>query len=73
VQIYIVANGGCGDNRVLLVLCAELREYVIRLGIDYRMFFNPPNLIFLSLDFEEAAAVLKDFKLLPVGDGRNAV
>jgi hypothetical protein len=73
VEIDIVTNGGCGNDRVLLVLRGKLRKSVVRLGVDHSMFLDPANLVFLSLDLEEAAAMLQDFKLLPIDHLGHAI
>ncbi len=68
VHVEIVAQG-CGCcNGCILVLVSQLRKAVVDLFIDDGMLFDPANFAFFGFHMQKAAAVLNDFKRLPVCD-----
>ena len=66
VKVDFVAKRTGGHHRIILVLVGELDEAVEGLAVDDRPVRNPPNLVFSSLYLQKPAAVLQNFKRLPI-------
>ncbi len=73
VQIEVVAQRSRGNDGVLLVLAGKLVEGIEYHAVDHRMLLDPADFVLGSLDLEEAAAMLKHFKLFAVGDFSHAI
>jgi hypothetical protein len=80
VEIYVVAEDGGSDNGIVFVAGGKLGVRIERFCVDHCTVFNPADLVFLGLDFEEPVAAFEDYEPLAIhhfgyaiGDGGDAV
>ncbi len=72
-QVDVVARGGGGDDGILRVMLAEGVELVGDALVGGEAGLEPADGAIGRLDFDEAATLLEDLELLPVGDLADAV
>jgi hypothetical protein len=72
-HVKVVAQGGRGDHRLLLVLIGQFSKLIAGLAVDDGALFNPADFVLFGFYPEEAASALHNFQFLPVGHLRHAV
>ena len=73
VQIKLVAQGGGGDYRVLLVKGGKLDKRGISISVDDGPLFNPAHLVLFGSHLEKAPAMIEHFQRLAVGHLGHAI